>query len=99
MNLKTTREILVEFGSEMRKLRMERNLRLVDIAERSGVSLETIQKMETGQDFRMSSWIKVSRHLEQDPMALSTSGDNARLSPIDLANKLSKKDKQRVRVH
>ena len=97
--MNTTSEILKKYGAEIRELRVACKFRLVDVAARSGVSLEAIQKMETGKDFRMSSWIKVMRSLNQDAEIHKPEAIQESLSPLELEKKLRQSNIKRVRVN
>lgn len=97
--MKTTIMELKDLGESIREGRVSKGLRLVDLAALAGVSLEAIQKMETGHDFRMSSWLKVMRVLNQESVNVLLNGKqpDSSLPPIEFANLLAHSKVQRVR--
>lgn len=59
--LKSDIEILEEIGRRMQETRLERNLLQKEAAERAGVSLTTLQRMEGGKAISFIHLIKVLR--------------------------------------
>lgn len=59
----TNSEILAILGSRMRQRRLDRNMSLDVMAEKSGLNKKTLAKMEMGEDVRMSSFVKQLRVL------------------------------------
>jgi len=62
---KTTGErILVELGERLSRLRLDRNLKQAELAAKAGVSLRTVQRLESGAvATHLSGFIRVCRAL------------------------------------
>lgn len=57
-------EILVEFGSRIRLVRIEKNLTQQMLAERSGLNRSTIRDLENGGSVNLMSLMQLLRSLE-----------------------------------
>jgi transcriptional regulator with XRE-family HTH domain len=61
----TDEAVLSELGERLAKARLERNLTQAQLAERSGVSKHTVQRMESGSvATQLSGFIRVCRGLD-----------------------------------
>lgn len=58
-----TSEVLAELGERLRRIRLERNERMEDVAERAGVGLRTLGRLEKGEGGSLTSFLKVLRAL------------------------------------
>lgn len=56
--------VLREFGRRVAQTRLERNLPQVDVAERAGVGLATLKRLERGQSVSSTNLIRVLRALD-----------------------------------
>ena len=86
--------ILMELGNRIRQKRIQKRFKQSDLATRAGINVYTLQKIEHGQSFNVSTLIQVLRalkELEQLDHFLSP----VEISPIDL---LQAKDKTTQRV-
>ena len=91
---KTDRAILVELGNRIRQKRIQNRFKQSDLAQRAGISVYTLQKMEHGQSYNVTTLIQVLRalnELEQLELFLPP----MEISPIEL---LKSKEKTRLRV-
>ncbi len=61
--LLTDSTVLAELGERLRSRRLERNWSQQELADRAGVGLTTVQKLESGRDTQLTSAIKVLRAL------------------------------------
>ena len=53
-----SQQVLIEFGNQLRKLRIERNDRQSDFAARLGVSVPTLRKLEQGDPtVAIGTWV------------------------------------------
>lgn len=57
----TNNEIAQVVGERLRAKRLEQNLTVASVSERSGLNVKTILDMESGKDVKLSSFIKVLR--------------------------------------
>ena len=62
---KTDREILLELGNRLRIKRIQKRYKQSELAERAGISLYTLRKMEHGNSFNVSTLIQVLRALNE----------------------------------
>lgn len=53
--------VLSEVGSRLRRERLDRNLTIAEVAERSGVSERTIRTVEAGHSFTMGTLLALLR--------------------------------------
>ncbi|HET8769929.1 MAG TPA: helix-turn-helix domain-containing protein [Gemmatimonadaceae bacterium] len=59
----TTGEILRELGERLRRLRLQENQSVSDLAERAGVGERTIGRVEAGENTSLESLVKILRAL------------------------------------
>lgn len=59
----TNSEIIGLIGLRLRQRRLERNLAIDDLARHSGVNRKTIMALESGEDVRVSSLVKILRSM------------------------------------
>ncbi len=92
---KTDQEILIELAKRIREKRIQKRFKQSDLAQRAGISIYTLQKMEQGKSFNVSTLIHVLRALNELAQ-LDNFLPKVDISPIDM---LTSKDKtiQRVR--
>ncbi len=57
----TDSENMVEFGARIRSRRLERNLTIEMLGEKTGLNRKTIMDLESGRNVRLTSVIKVFR--------------------------------------
>lgn len=60
----TNSAILQELGARLKEYRMRCNMQQTELAERAGVNISTISRMESGQNIMMDSYIRVLRVLD-----------------------------------
>lgn len=58
-----TDDVIAEIGNRLRQLRLAQNLRIQDLAARSGVSARTISRLENGSSVSVEHLVKVLRGL------------------------------------
>jgi transcriptional regulator with XRE-family HTH domain len=58
-----TKEILREMGARLRTYRLQQNLPVEEVAERSGLNRNTIGNAEAGRDPRLSTLVRILRVL------------------------------------
>jgi transcriptional regulator with XRE-family HTH domain len=67
---------VVKIGSNLRRLREDRLLTQAELAERAGIALSSLVRIENDQvDPRFSSIRKLARALDADPKELTTRED------------------------
>ncbi len=59
----TTEEILSEIGARLRARRLDRNTTVDDAATTAGVNRKTLIELERGGDVRLSTLVKIMRHM------------------------------------
>ena len=92
---KTDKAILLELGNRIRHKRIRKRFTQSDLAQRAGISIYTLQKMEHGQSYNVSTLILVLRALgELDQLEHFL--PPVEISPMDLLNS-SEKTSKRVR--
>lgn len=88
-------DLLTLVGSRLRAHRLERNLRIEDVARTAGIGTATVKAAERGDDIRLSSLIKLLRALDR-VAALESFLPPPSISPVALS-KLGGKPRQRAR--
>ena len=63
IGIRNTKEILQELGSRLRTYRLQQNLPVEEVAERAGLSRNTIGNAEAGRDPRLSTLVRILRVL------------------------------------
>ncbi len=87
--------ILMELGNRIRQKRIQKRFKQSDLAAQAGINVYTLQKMEHGQSFNVSTLIQVLRALNELDQ-LDHFLPPVEISPIDLLN-TKDKTTQRVR--
>lgn len=81
---RTTEEIMVEFGKQLRDLRLRRNIDQRTLAEQAGVALNALKNLECGKGATVASLVKVLRTLGRADW-LDTLAPAVSISPLQLA--------------
>jgi transcriptional regulator with XRE-family HTH domain len=89
-----TPDVLAELGRRLKTLRLQRNLRVQDLAADSGVSLRTINRLEAGRSVGTENLVRVLRGLGRLP-ALDAFLPPPEVSPREIA-RLGGKVRQRA---
>ena len=90
----TDAAILKELGIRIASLRLQKNLRQIDVSKQSGLSLDTVKRLEKGQG-KLSSLVSVLRALNA-LYVLNNFIPPVSLDPISIA-KMKGKVRQRGR--
>ena len=84
--LSSNEQVLGELGRRIRAARIDTPLTQAELAQRAGVSLSTVAKLERGEDVRLSSLLDIQRALgllasadALAPEALARPSDLARM--------------------
>jgi len=93
IGVNSTEEILRELGSRLRDYRLQQNLPVAEVAERAGLSRNTIGNAETGRDPRLSTVVRILRVLGKLD-ALDAFLPPPLLSPMQLLQNKGKKRKR-----
>lgn len=88
-------EIQAVLGERLRSYRLQRNVRIEDLARSAGIGTATVKAAERGDDVRVSSLIKILRAFDRLD-ALEAFLLPPTLSPIAMS-KLQGKTRQRAR--
>jgi len=87
-------DVLTELGTRFRRLRLTQNLRVADLAVKSGVSARTITRLEAGTSIALDHVVRILRALGR-LQALDSFLPPPVVSPIEL---LKLKGKVRARA-
>lgn len=82
-NLKTPEEMEIEFGRQLRDLRLRRNIDQRQLAEQAGVALNAVKNLENGRGSTLSSLVKVLRSLGRADW-LETLAPTVGISPMQM---------------
>ena len=96
MNLEimSDKSILGELGKRLQRERLNHNMTQIELASKSGVSVRSLQYLETGRACTLASLIKILRALG-NLAALDAFFPEHGLSPVQLA-KLKGRERQRA---
>lgn len=90
---KTPEEIEIEFGQQLRDLRLRRNIDQRQLAEQAGVALNAVKNLENGRGATLSSLVKVLRSLGRVDW-LGTLAPTVEISPMQMLK--AKQPRQRA---
>jgi transcriptional regulator with XRE-family HTH domain len=90
---KTTDEMEVEFGQQLRDLRLRRNIDQRQLAEQAGVALNAVKNLENGRGATLTSLVKVLRNLGRADW-LETLSPSVAISPMQMLK--AKQPRQRA---
>ena len=79
---KTPEELEALFGQQLRNLRIIRNLTQNELAERAGVALNAVKRLESGQTSTTKSLVKVLKALNRAEW-LDTLAPQVTVNPLD----------------
>jgi len=82
-NSKTPEEIEVEFGQQLRDLRLRRNIDQRQLAGQAGVALNAVKNLENGKGATLTSLVKVLRSLGRADW-LETLAPTVGISPMQM---------------
>jgi len=89
----TNNEIHAIIGLRLRQRRLERNQLIEDLALHAGVNRKTIMALESGEDIRLSSLIKILRSMNMLGLLESAIPDS-----LPSGDALSGSDRVRIRA-
>ena len=92
-NSKTAEEMELEFGRQLRDLRLRRNIDQRQLAEQAGVALNAVKNLENGRGATLTSLVKVLRALGRADW-LETLAPTVAISPMQLLK--TKQPRQRA---
>ena len=90
---KTDQAIIKEMGNRIRHMRIQKRFTQSDLARRAGINVYTLQKMEQGQSYNISTLIQVLRALSELDQ-LEQFLPPIEISPMDLLNSNEKTNKR-----
>lgn len=82
----TTEELLVELGEQLRAQRLRANLTLEDVAQKTGLSINAIRRLESGEGSTLASFVSVVKALQREQW-LTTFRPPVTINPLDMLNK------------
>ena len=80
---KTSEEMVVEFGQQLRDLRLRRNVDQRQLAAQAGIALNAVKNLENGKGATLSSLVKVLRSLGRADW-LATLAPTVDISPMQM---------------
>lgn len=93
MEMKTTEEMEIQFGRQLRELRLRLNVDQRQLAERAGVALNAVKNLESGRGANLTSLVKVLRALGRAEW-LFTLAPAVTISPLQMVK--TKSPRQRA---
>ena len=87
--------VLVEVGAALRRLRLQRNLTQQVIADRSGVSFNTVGNLEQGKGASLRSFLAICRTLGKVDW-IKTLPPPMGMSPIEMLKRADRPVRQRA---
>jgi len=90
----TSQQIEQELGQRLARLRLARNVTQIDLAEKAGIGVRTLRRLEAGDPSTLDTFLRVATALDLEQAILSAlpEGD---IRPIE---RVSKKGKERRRA-
>lgn len=82
IRFKTNSELQTELGVRLRRLRLQRNMPRLELADKAGVAVGSIAKAEAGEDIRLSTLLALLRVLGGLDQVLQLI-PSAQVSPLD----------------
>lgn len=79
----TVRDLEAQLGENLRRVRLDRNLEQATLAERAGISLRSLQRLELGQGSTIHTLISVLRALGRTDW-LKTIAPVATINPLTM---------------
>ena len=90
---KTPEEMEIEFGQQLRDLRLRRNIDQRQLAEQAGVALNAVKNLENGRGATLTSLMKILRSLGRADW-LETLAPTVGISPMQMLK--AKQPRQRA---
>lgn len=88
----TTQELMLEVGEQLRGQRLRKNLTIDDVAQRAGVSINVVRRLESGEGARLDSFIAVLKVLGRAEW-LSTLKPPVTINPLDMLRKSAQRQR------
>jgi transcriptional regulator with XRE-family HTH domain len=82
-NMETTDELLADLGEQLRAQRLRANLTLDDVAKKTGMSINAVRRLESGEGSTLSSFVSVLKALQRESW-LHTLRPAVTVSPLDM---------------
>jgi len=92
-SIKTPEEMEIEFGQQLRDLRLRRNIDQRQLAEQAGVALNAVKNLENGRGATLTSLVKVLHSLGRADW-LATLAPTVGISPMQMLK--AKQPRQRA---
>ena len=88
-------EIIADIGAMLKAERLYRNLSQQTVADRSGISLTAVKRLEGGKGATLETFVRVCRTLRKDDWIMRL-GPAAAMSPEDYVKRPDKPPRQRA---
>lgn len=82
----TTKELLGELGAQLRAQRLRANLSLEEVAGKTGLSINAVRRLESGEGSTLASFVSVVKALQRESW-LSTFRPAVTISPMAMLTK------------
>lgn len=80
---RTTEELMVELGEQLRAQRLRINLTLEDVAGKTGLSINAVRRLESGEGSTLASFVSVLKALNRAGW-LQTLQPPVTINPLDM---------------
>lgn len=92
----TVEELEVLVGEQVRRRRLDRDLTLVQVAERAGISRGTVQNLEHGRGSTLATLVKVLRVLDAEEWLDTLDEPEETVSPMAMLEGRDTPQRQRA---
>ena len=90
----TSRQIEIEIGDRLARLRLSRNVTQAALAEKAGIGVRTLRRLEAGDPSTLDTFLRVTMALDLEDAILAALPDG-QIRPIE---RVSKKGHERQRA-
>lgn len=90
----TSQQIEHEIGQRLARLRLARNVTQIDLAEKAGIGVRTLRRLEAGNPSTLDTFLRVAAALDLEQAILSVLPEGV-IRPIE---RVSQKRKERKRA-
>ena len=90
----TSRQVEIEIGERLARLRLSRNVTQTNLAEQAGIGIRTLRRLETGEPSTLDTFLRVVATLDLEDAILAALPEG-QIRPIE---RVSKKGTERQRA-
>ena len=93
----STEELMIELGEQLRAQRLRINLTLEDVAKKTGLSINAVRRLESGEGSTLTSFVAVLKALKRANW-LQTLQPPVTINPLDMLKREPRKRAFKTRV-